>query len=81
MHARQVGRVCLTVWASYGLSHVCTDIGDLPADVIATVREWFRIYKVAEGKGLNRYALNGDAVGKVPPIAVCLTPPLKRSGC
>ena len=42
-----------------------TDIGDLPKALVDNVREWYRVYKVAEGKPANRYALNGEAVGKV----------------
>lgn len=41
------------------------DISDLPPNVISDVREWYRVYKMADGKPPNRYALNGSAIGKV----------------
>lgn len=34
-------------------------------DTVKAIREWYRVYKLAEGKGENRFAYNGQAFGKV----------------
>lgn len=38
------------------------DVGDVPAARVDEVREWYRMYKTAEGKGVNEYGLDGKAV-------------------
>eukprot|EP00614_Pseudopedinella_elastica_P011572 CAMPEP_0172584870 /NCGR_PEP_ID=MMETSP1068-20121228/4425_1 /TAXON_ID=35684 /ORGANISM="Pseudopedinella elastica, Strain CCMP716" /LENGTH=310 /DNA_ID=CAMNT_0013379179 /DNA_START=57 /DNA_END=989 /DNA_ORIENTATION=+ len=39
------------------------DIGDVPKERVDELREWFRNYKTAEGKGLNEFALDEEAMG------------------
>jgi hypothetical protein len=61
---------------------VSSDIGDVPRELVHAVREWYRVYKVAEGKAPNRYALNGEAVGKVSGRrCACACVVLIRRGC
>lgn len=38
------------------------DVHDIPTERIDQVREWFRMYKTADGKAENTYAFNGRAV-------------------
>lgn len=41
------------------------DIADVPQATIDAIREWYRVYKVIDGKPANRYAYDGKAFGKV----------------
>lgn len=38
------------------------DVSDIPVERVSEVREWFRLYKTAEGKGENKYGLDERAV-------------------
>ena len=39
-----------------------TDIGDVDKAKVDALREWFRLYKTAEGKGENNFGLHGEAM-------------------
>ena len=39
------------------------EVSDIPEARVSEVREWYRMYKTAEGKGENTFALGGAAVG------------------
>lgn len=43
--------------------HDIHDVERLMPGKVAEVREWFRMYKTAEGKGENEYAYGGEAKG------------------
>jgi len=47
-------------------------LADVPADRVAEAREWYRLYKTAEGKGENAYGLGGRALdaAEALPVAV-----------
>eukprot|EP00448_Togula_jolla_P009511 CAMPEP_0170615572 /NCGR_PEP_ID=MMETSP0224-20130122/25411_1 /TAXON_ID=285029 /ORGANISM="Togula jolla, Strain CCCM 725" /LENGTH=651 /DNA_ID=CAMNT_0010941317 /DNA_START=1 /DNA_END=1956 /DNA_ORIENTATION=+ len=47
------------------------DISDMPQDKVEEVKEWFRKYKTAEGKGLNRFGLDEKIMGKEYAKRVC----------
>merc|ERR1712224_231170 len=34
------------------------DVSDVPEEKLTEIKEWFRNYKTAEGKGLNRFGLD-----------------------
>ena len=38
------------------------DIGDVPKAKVDALREWFRMYKTAEGKGQNKFGLGERAM-------------------
>jgi len=38
------------------------DIGDVPKEKVDALREWFRMYKTAEGKGENKFGLGERAM-------------------
>lgn len=38
------------------------DVGDVPVERVNELREWFRMYKTAEGKGQNKFGLDERAV-------------------
>lgn len=38
------------------------DVGDIPEELVDEVREWFRVYKTAEGKPLNEFGLGERAI-------------------
>jgi len=40
------------------------DVGDVPVARVNAVRDWFRLYKTAEGKPENEYGLGGRAVDR-----------------
>lgn len=46
------------------------ELGDIPASRVDEVREWFRLYKTAEGKPENNYAFDGRAVGAAHAMRV-----------
>ncbi|KAH3767016.1 inorganic pyrophosphatase, mitochondrial [Pelomyxa schiedti] len=46
------------------------DVEEHLPGVVSTVREWYRVYKVAEGKGLNKYAFDGRALPQTEAIQV-----------
>jgi len=46
------------------------DVGDIPVERVNEVREWYRNYKTAEGKGLNNYGLDGRAVDAAHALRV-----------
>ena len=37
------------------------EVSDIPEARVSEVREWYRMYKTAEGKGENTYGLDGAA--------------------
>ena len=39
------------------------DVGDIGDDHVSALREWFRLYKTAEGKGENHFGLGEEAKG------------------
>jgi hypothetical protein len=43
----------------------------LPGLIRAT-NEWFRIYKIPDGKPENQFAFSGEAKNKVQTIAKCI---------
>lgn len=40
------------------------DVGDIPEEKLSEIREWFRNYKTAEGKGVNRFGLDEKMMPK-----------------
>lgn len=44
--------------------HDVEDVERLMPGRISEIREWFRMYKTAEGKGENEYAYDGEAKGR-----------------
>lgn len=40
------------------------DIEDVPVERVSEAREWFRMYKTAEGKGENKFGLDEKAMPK-----------------
>lgn len=44
------------------------DVELLLPEALTTAREWFKVYKVAEGKGENSFAYNGECLKKVGPF-------------
>jgi inorganic pyrophosphatase len=46
------------------------DIGDVPKEKVDGLREWFRMYKTAEGKGENKFGLDEKAMDKEYTIPV-----------
>lgn len=57
----------LAVNAADEKAGLVNDIGDVEAHypgIVDEVREWFRVYKTAEGKGLNEYAFDGKALDR-----------------
>jgi inorganic pyrophosphatase len=38
------------------------NVGDIPDDLLGEIRQWFKMYKTAEGKSENVFALDGKAV-------------------
>lgn len=55
----------LLVKLLYLTSEDVSDVEKHMPGVVDTVREWYRVYKVAEGKGLNTYAFDGKALSQV----------------
>lgn len=47
-----------------------TDVADIPPKRLEEVREWYRMYKTAEGKGENEYGLGGEAIDAAAAMAV-----------
>ena len=45
------------------------DVADIPKERVDEVREWYRVYKTAEGKGYNKYGLDGRAVSAKHALA------------
>ena len=37
-------------------------VDDVPRDRVAEARDWYRLYKTAEGKGENEYGMGGRAI-------------------
>lgn len=57
----------LAVNAADEKAALVNDIDDVEAHypgIVGEVREWFRVYKTAEGKGLNEYAFDGKALDR-----------------
>lgn len=57
----------LAVNAADEKAGLVNDIADVEAHypgIVDNVREWFRVYKTAEGKGLNEYAFDGKALDR-----------------
>lgn len=57
----------LAVNAADEKAALVNDIVDVEAHypgIVGEVREWFRVYKTAEGKGLNEYAFDGKALDR-----------------
>jgi len=55
------------------LAKKLNDIADVERELpgrISELREWYRVYKTAEGKGVNTYAYNGKALDKAQTIKV-----------
>ena len=46
------------------------DAGDIPTERVDELREWFRVYKTAEGKPKNEYSLDGRVVSAEHAMAV-----------
>ena len=46
------------------------DIGDVPEAKVSAMREWFRLYKTAEGKGENEFGLGGKAMDAAYAVKV-----------
>lgn len=46
------------------------DIEDVPVERVSELREWFRVYKTAEGKGPNKFGLEEKAMGAAFAMAV-----------
>lgn len=46
------------------------DIRDVPVEQVNEMREWFRNYKTAEGKGLNKFGLDEQAMDKAYALRV-----------
>ena len=46
------------------------DVDDIPVARVNEVREWYRMYKTAEGKGENEYGLDGRAVDAAHALRV-----------
>eukprot|EP00812_Abedinium_dasypus_P003572 NODE_1440_length_1140_cov_580.600922.p1 GENE.NODE_1440_length_1140_cov_580.600922~~NODE_1440_length_1140_cov_580.600922.p1 ORF type:complete len:295 (+),score=123.38 NODE_1440_length_1140_cov_580.600922:70-885(+) len=47
------------------------DIGDVPEETKTALIEWFRKYKTAEGKGLNRFGLDEKVMDKAYALKIC----------
>ena len=37
-----------------------TDVEEMKPGLLSQIKEWFRVYKLAEGKEVNSFALNGE---------------------
>jgi len=48
------------------------DVADIPVERVNEVREWYRLYKTAEGKGENEYGLDGRAVDAQHALSVAV---------
>jgi len=48
------------------------DVADIPVERVNEVREWYRMYKTAEGKGENEYGLGGRAVDAKHALSVAV---------
>jgi inorganic pyrophosphatase len=48
------------------------DIGDVPEEKVNSLREWFRLYKTAEGKGENKFGLDEKAMDKEYTVPVVM---------
>jgi len=48
------------------------DITDVPEEKINGLREWFRLYKTAEGKGENKFGLEEKAMDKAYTVPVVM---------
>jgi inorganic pyrophosphatase len=48
------------------------DIGDVPVEKVNSLREWFRLYKTAEGKGENKFGLDEKAMDKEYTVPVVM---------
>jgi len=46
------------------------DVGDIPKERVDELREWFRNYKTAEGKGQNKFGLDERAVDAAHALSV-----------
>jgi len=46
------------------------DVGDIPVERVSEVREWFRMYKTAEGKGENKFGLDERAIDAAHALRV-----------
>eukprot|EP00746_Dinoflagellata_sp_MGD_P161200 gnl/MRDRNA2_/MRDRNA2_88263_c0_seq1.p1 gnl/MRDRNA2_/MRDRNA2_88263_c0~~gnl/MRDRNA2_/MRDRNA2_88263_c0_seq1.p1 ORF type:complete len:345 (+),score=87.04 gnl/MRDRNA2_/MRDRNA2_88263_c0_seq1:71-1105(+) len=46
------------------------DIGDVPVEVIAGIREWFRWYKTPDGKPLNAFGFEEKALDKAEAVKI-----------
>lgn len=50
--------------------HNLRDIKDVDAEKVSELREWFRMYKTAEGKGENKFGLNEQAMDAAYALTV-----------
>ena len=46
------------------------DVADVPKERVDALREWFRLYKTAEGKGENKFGFGEQAVGAAKALAI-----------
>ena len=53
-----------------GVGPVLRDIKDVDEEKISALREWFRMYKTAEGKGENKFGLNEQAMDAAYALTV-----------
>ena len=47
------------------------DVSDMDPAQVGALREWFRLYKTADGKGPNNFGLGGEAMGAAYALKVC----------
>ena len=50
-------------WMVWGTSDI-NDVERVLPGTVEEIREWYRVYKVAEGKAANSYAFEGTAMNK-----------------
>merc|ERR1711998_317526 len=48
------------------------DVSDVPVERVSELREWFRRYKTAEGKGLNKFGLGERSMPAEYALAVAM---------
>mmetsp|Transcript_9288 Transcript_9288/g.29686 ORF Transcript_9288/g.29686 Transcript_9288/m.29686 type:complete len:277 (-) Transcript_9288:135-965(-) len=47
-----------------------SEVTDIPEERLGEVRDWYRMYKTAEGKGENEYGLGGQPIGAAQALDV-----------
>ena len=60
----------LVVDAADPLTAAWRDVSDVPKERVDALREWFRLYKTAEGKGENKFGFGEQAVGGAKARAI-----------